>query len=632
MANFLLTFHGGSMPDSKEEQDQAIQAWNSWFGTLGDALVDGGNPISHAKAITPDGSVMDATSAPSGYSVIKADSLDAAVDPRQGLPGPRRRRERPRLGDDPGHVASRAVSSDGEPVRRRPRRNLHARDRRADAGVAARPGIADDPPARDRAARARRDDGDPHPTADEPWIRTLLGGAPDDETAALHPYHKWRGVHWRLVALAELDADVTEPAIAAAVAEGFDRVSAWVSGTNRIHASRAIDGRVRQCASMDGNAAWAATRLGLGDDPRVAAIVERLVAWQWPDGGWNCDKRPGCEHASFNESLPPLRALAMWSNGRRSALARDARAAADRAAEFLLVHHVDRSHRTLELAHPALDRLRWPPFWHYDRLQGLRALREAGRLDDPRTTDALASLADARRRRALARRRPLLARAGSVGDRRRGRSLGRGRRGPDAHDPGARGPPRGPLTGGRASGPSPVPAGSGWRRAPRGSARSRHPRSPRCRRPSRSPPRPRARGRASGTARPRPGTSPGAAPRTRAGRPSSRCAPSRAIVVSPKPVPFVFATSRTKSVAPATCCPARNLPSALASPNESVKSRSLSDTSIPLPVTPRWSASHSSSLKSCLVAMRVLRWGCGWGRSIISAGHAGSFGVRCDIC
>ena len=82
--------------------------------------------------------------------------------------------------------------------------------------------------------------------------------------------------------------------------------------------------------------------------------------------------------------------------GAASALAGDARAAADRAAEFFLVHHVDRSHRTLELAHPALERLRWPPFWHYDRLQGLRALREAGRLDDPRTADALASLAAAR--------------------------------------------------------------------------------------------------------------------------------------------------------------------------------------------------------------------------------------------
>jgi hypothetical protein len=79
MSNFLLTYHGGAMPETKEEQDQVMKAWDGWFETLGDALVDGGNPISHAKAITPDGSVMDATSAPSGYSIIKADSLDAAV-------------------------------------------------------------------------------------------------------------------------------------------------------------------------------------------------------------------------------------------------------------------------------------------------------------------------------------------------------------------------------------------------------------------------------------------------------------------------------------------------------------------------------------------------------------------------
>ena len=86
MANYLLTFHGGSMPETKEGQDQAMAAWTSWFGALGDALVDGGNPVSQAKAISPDGSVMDATSAPSGYSIIKADNLDSAVELAKGCP------------------------------------------------------------------------------------------------------------------------------------------------------------------------------------------------------------------------------------------------------------------------------------------------------------------------------------------------------------------------------------------------------------------------------------------------------------------------------------------------------------------------------------------------------------------
>jgi len=86
MANFLLTYHGGKMPDSKEEQDQVMTAWTSWFGTLDGALVDGGNPTSQSRAISPDGSVMEATSAPSGYSIIKADSLDAAVELSKGCP------------------------------------------------------------------------------------------------------------------------------------------------------------------------------------------------------------------------------------------------------------------------------------------------------------------------------------------------------------------------------------------------------------------------------------------------------------------------------------------------------------------------------------------------------------------
>ena len=52
MANFLLTFHGGSMPETQEEGAKVMQAWTDWFGTLGDKLVDGGNPVSNTKTIS----------------------------------------------------------------------------------------------------------------------------------------------------------------------------------------------------------------------------------------------------------------------------------------------------------------------------------------------------------------------------------------------------------------------------------------------------------------------------------------------------------------------------------------------------------------------------------------------------
>ena len=87
MANYLLTYHGeGGMPSTAEEAATVLAAWNAWFGQLGGAVVDGGNPTSRTKAISPDGSVMDATSAPTGYSIIKADSLDAAVELSKGCP------------------------------------------------------------------------------------------------------------------------------------------------------------------------------------------------------------------------------------------------------------------------------------------------------------------------------------------------------------------------------------------------------------------------------------------------------------------------------------------------------------------------------------------------------------------
>jgi hypothetical protein len=86
VANYLLTYYGGGMPESPEETAKVMQAWTAWFGQLGDALVDGGNPTSKSRAISPDGSVMDATMAPTGYTIIKADSLDAAVALSKGCP------------------------------------------------------------------------------------------------------------------------------------------------------------------------------------------------------------------------------------------------------------------------------------------------------------------------------------------------------------------------------------------------------------------------------------------------------------------------------------------------------------------------------------------------------------------
>lgn len=89
MATFVLLYSGGSMPQSEAEQKAVLKEWEAWFGKIGSNLVDGGNPFTpKAKTIASDGKVSDGSvgTMASGYSVIKADSLDAAVAVAKGCP------------------------------------------------------------------------------------------------------------------------------------------------------------------------------------------------------------------------------------------------------------------------------------------------------------------------------------------------------------------------------------------------------------------------------------------------------------------------------------------------------------------------------------------------------------------
>ena len=93
MPKYVLAYHSNSggpseMPDTEEGMAEVMQAWESWFASLGENLVDGGNPIAFAKTVNSDGSVSDGggANALTGYSLVQADSIDAALDMAKGCP------------------------------------------------------------------------------------------------------------------------------------------------------------------------------------------------------------------------------------------------------------------------------------------------------------------------------------------------------------------------------------------------------------------------------------------------------------------------------------------------------------------------------------------------------------------
>jgi hypothetical protein len=80
MANYLLAYTGGGMAQTEAEREQAMAAWGQWFGQLGSAVVEPGNPVGASTSVSSSGSNGAAGSGLTGYSVIAADSLQAAAD------------------------------------------------------------------------------------------------------------------------------------------------------------------------------------------------------------------------------------------------------------------------------------------------------------------------------------------------------------------------------------------------------------------------------------------------------------------------------------------------------------------------------------------------------------------------
>jgi hypothetical protein len=82
MATFVLLYSGGGMPQGEAETKKVMEAWGQWSGKHAEAIVDLGNPFGPvAKTITADGKVTDGSAGTrlTGYSIIKADSVDKAV-------------------------------------------------------------------------------------------------------------------------------------------------------------------------------------------------------------------------------------------------------------------------------------------------------------------------------------------------------------------------------------------------------------------------------------------------------------------------------------------------------------------------------------------------------------------------
>jgi hypothetical protein len=88
MAKYLFVYHGAKAPTNKDEIKKTMDAWGAWFGSMGAAVIDGGNPVGKSSTVNANGSVSnDGGANPvSGYSLIEASSLADAHKKAKACP------------------------------------------------------------------------------------------------------------------------------------------------------------------------------------------------------------------------------------------------------------------------------------------------------------------------------------------------------------------------------------------------------------------------------------------------------------------------------------------------------------------------------------------------------------------
>ncbi|MDR3416490.1 MAG: hypothetical protein P4L83_09920 [Nevskia sp.] len=207
---------------------------------------------------------------------------------------------------------------------------------------------------------------------------------------------RWGGAAWNrgwnstmhvLMLLRDMGLDPQSDEARSALGLVRDRVTWQGCGPQECDGNAFFEGEIEPCI----NGQVAAVGAYFGQD--VRGIVDRLLAEQLPDGGWNCAAANGSTRSSFNTTICVLEALLEYE--RAVGVSPQVAAARLRGQDYLLDRRLCRRKSTGERIEKdrkggaSWTRFAFPTWWHYDVLRGLDYLRRAGVTPDDRLAEAI---------------------------------------------------------------------------------------------------------------------------------------------------------------------------------------------------------------------------------------------------
>src|SRR5262245_49110563 len=208
-------------------------------------------------------------------------------------------------------------------------------------------------------------------------IRELLAQQADDGTWGGAAWNRgWNSTMHVLTLLRLFGLDPASPEARQALARVREHVT-WKEFRNNPF----FEGEEEPCI----NGQVAAAGAYFGED--VGGLIQRLLAEQKEDGGWNC--APSA-HSSFNTTICVLEALLEFEK----AGGQGATGARRRGEEYLLERRMMRRRSGELITQDRKGGASWaqfafPNWWHYDVLRGLDYLRDAGVPPDERVREAV---------------------------------------------------------------------------------------------------------------------------------------------------------------------------------------------------------------------------------------------------
>ena len=86
MPNYVIAYLGGKQMPNPQDRAAHVARWKAWVDELGRAMVNPGTPLGQGKLVSSDGVSERGPNALTGFSIVLAENIDAAIEIAQRCP------------------------------------------------------------------------------------------------------------------------------------------------------------------------------------------------------------------------------------------------------------------------------------------------------------------------------------------------------------------------------------------------------------------------------------------------------------------------------------------------------------------------------------------------------------------